>query len=262
MQCAARCPARHGVAAQSHCATVVPQQCATSTQVAISVVDSGGDGLGDTVLILVGGQHSTQSLQRPPACSVRSHCRLWLPGRGTLPSGRAHIGTFVIGAEAVGTMRDSTPTPDAFGETASEYAARPAPVALYVCTGMLAWHSAVAAQDCLTFVTIAAISSRRWRARAVGSGSHACWRRLECSTARPSTQRRASRKKRMRRSLRPWTRRSMHCRSTSRLSCTSRGKPMQSQAKAKRSEAKALLACRFAVCGGTGPSVRRSMSTL
>jgi ApaG protein len=32
-------------------------------------------------------------------------------------------------ATPVGTMRGSTPTPDAFGETASEYAARPAPVA-------------------------------------------------------------------------------------------------------------------------------------
>ncbi len=40
--------------------------------------------------------------------------------------------------------------------------------------------------------------------------------------------------------------------------------PRQSQRnpKQKRSEAKALRACRFAVCGGTGPSVRRSMSTL
>ena len=125
MPCAPRCS--RSIALCDGCAAA-----ATSTQVAISVVDSGGDGLGDTVLILVGGQHSTQSLQRPPACSVRSHCRLWLPGRGTWPSGRAHIGTFVIGAEAVGTMRDSTPTPDAFGETASEYAARPAPVALCV----------------------------------------------------------------------------------------------------------------------------------
>ena len=130
MPCAPRCS--RSIALCDGCAAA-----ATSTQVAISVVDSGGDGLGDTVLILVGGQHSTQSLQRPPACSVRSHCRLWLPGRGTLPSGSAHIGTFVIGAEAigaeaVGTMRGSTPTPDAFGETASEYAARPAPVALCV----------------------------------------------------------------------------------------------------------------------------------
>ena len=270
MQCAARCPARHGVAAQSHCATVVPQpQAATSTQVAISVVDSGGDGLGDTVLILVGGQHSTQSLQRPPACSVRSHCRLWLPGRGTWAEwscAHRHVRDRCRSsrhdarqhANARCIRRDCERVRRAAGARGIVRATfRSALMSTPACLrGIALWQPKIASH------------LSQLQRSALGDGARARFGAIRTTAGGGSSVQLLGR-----------ARNGVHrarsecddlCARGRGVRCTAarlRGSPAPAEAsqcnpKQKRSEAKALLACRFAVCGGTGPSVRRSMSTL